>query len=227
MDTIELLKKVKIFTSLREEDHQKILSRSGIGKYKKGAFVFHEGDESEWLYIILRGKVKIVKHSSSGQETILEVHAVGDTIAEVAVIDGRPYPASAACLGESSLLKISRSQFMDLIGRYPTIAQEIIKGLGKRLRDIVATLSSLAAQPVEKRLARTLLKFTERFGIANGQQVILDLSLTRQDLADIIGSTVETVIRTMTKLKNKGIISWEGKRIYIRDIKALSRLATE
>lgn len=126
MDMIELLKKVKIFASLNDKDLQLILNWGSARKYKKGAFVFHEGDESEWLYIVLRGKLKIVKHSSSGQETILEVHAAGDTIAEVAVIDSRPYPASAACLGDSSLLKISRSQFMDLISRYPAVSQESI-----------------------------------------------------------------------------------------------------
>lgn len=227
MDILELLKRVKIFSSLSEKDLQKILNWSTVEKCKKGIYVFHEGDPSERLYIILKGKVKIVKHSPSGQETILEIHAQGDTIAEVAVIDGRPYPASASCLLDCSLLKIGRSQFMDLIARYPTVAQEIIKGLGKRLRDIVAALSSIAAQPVEKRLARTFLKFSERFGVPSGQLMILDLSLTRQDLADIIGSTVETVIRTMTKLKKENILTWEGKRIYIKDLKALSKLASE
>ncbi len=183
-----------------------------------------EGEASDWLYLVIRGKIKILRQSSLSKEIILEIQGPGECLAEIAVIDGQPYPAAARALTESTVLSIGRNAFLEMLASYPVLSREIILGLSSRLREIVSSMSSLAAQPVEKRLARTLLKLAERTGLPDSRGILLNIPLTRQDLADIIGTTVETVIRSLGKLRKQGLITWQGKRIIIQKPEDLRRL---
>lgn len=218
------LRSVKLFRSLSADQLRRVAPLLGKRTLKKGEFLFLEGEPPDRLYLVIRGKVKILRQSPSGKDVILEIHGTGECVAEIAVIDGKPYPAAAQALTDARVLSIDRRDFLQLLSEYPGLSREIILGLGVRLREIISSLSSLAAQPVDKRLGRALLKFGERTGIPDSRGILLDLPLTRQDLADIIGATVETVIRSMGRMKNRGLITWQGKRIILRDPEALKEL---
>lgn len=223
--SLEVLKQVSLFSGLKEEDLQAILTRGRQERLAKRAFLFHQGEPSDRLYLILRGKVKVVKQHPSGQETILEVHGVGDSIAEVAVLDGRPYPASAQTLSECTLLRLSRPQFLEILEAHPPVARNLIVGLGRRLRDLVEHVSSLAVQPVEERLAGLLLKLAKGSGLPVSGGLLVNLSLTRQDLADIIGTSLETVVRALRRLRQRGLLTLQGRRLLITHPERLRALA--
>jgi len=223
-DPLDELREVKLFRNLSTEQLRTVAASMGRKTIKKGEFLFTEGEPSDWLYLVIKGKVKILKQSSQSKEIILEIHGPGECLAEIAVIDGNPYPAAAQALTDTTVLKVGRKVFLKMLAVHPTLSREVILGLSARLREIVSSLSSIAAQPVEKRLARALLRLGERAGIPDARGILLNLPLTRQDLADIIGATVETVIRSMGKLKNRGLITWQGKRIILQNPKGLQHL---
>jgi CRP/FNR family transcriptional regulator len=190
--------------------------------FGKGDFLFRQGEPAEWLYVIMKGRVKLVKHASNGAATIIEIYSVGDELTAAALSEGVPYPASARALTDGVVLRLSQHNFRRMLSDWPTISGNLLHELGVRYRELVDNLSSLAVYKVEGRLCKVMANLARRYGICGDRRgVILDLALTRQDLADITGTTLETTIRTLNRLKDTGLIQWEGKRFFIPDVHAL------
>jgi len=221
LDRLELLRKNPLFSSLPEEDCKAIAKNFFEKKFSKGEYIFLEGDPSEYLCIVKEGKVKILKHSDTGKNVLLEVVPKGEAFAQVAVFDGGPYPATAEAMEDCEIMMISRRDFFSLLEKYPSIAKKIIVSLGKRLRDAVDTIRNLAVERVERRIASLLLKMADKVGEKDRDTVKLNLSLTRQDIAEMVGTTVETTIRIMSRWSKEGIIKSSGRKIIILDMNRL------
>ena len=175
-------------------------------------FIFWDGDAPEWFYIIAEGRVKVVKHSSLGKEFIIAFFGSGEMFGEVAVFEDKPYPASAQAVAETKVLGIKREDFLSFLAHRPQVALRIISVLGGRLRDAQSRLKDLAGERVEQRLAQTLLMLSAKLGST--------LPFTRQEIADMAGTTTETAIRFMSRLKDGGIIrSTRGKIIILNETK--------
>jgi CRP/FNR family transcriptional regulator len=158
--------------------------------------------------MVAEGRVKVVKHSSLGKEFIIAFFGPGEIFGEVAVFENKPYPASAQAVSETKVLGIRREDFLSFLAHHPEVALRIINVLGGRLRDAQSRLRDIAGERVEQRLARTLLMLSSKLGPA--------LPFTRQEIADMAGTTSETAIRVMSRLKNGGIIrSSRGKTIIV------------
>jgi CRP-like cAMP-binding protein len=177
------------------------------------------------LHIVKEGKVKLVKHSDSGKDVILQIFAPGDMFGEFALFDRKPYPTSAQVMEPSSVLKLSRKEFLLFFGRHPFVATEMIMELGRQLQEAHATIKSLAVDRVEQRIANILLKLAGKLGNPEGAGIVLNLALTRQDLADMGGTTVETTIRVMSRFTKMKIIKPANGKILILDLQALRRIS--
>lgn len=222
MDIMDRLSRVSIFDELTEIQLAKIAELSVQEKFRKGQYLFRQGDSAQWLYLIMRGRIKLVKHAPTGATTIIEIYSVGDELSSSALIEDGPYPASARALTDGIIVKLSKSVFKKMLHEWPKVSFNVMRELGIKYQDVVNNLSSLAVYKVEGRLCRVISGLTRRYGVyGDCRGVILDISLTRQDLADITGTTLETTIRTLNKLRNAGLITWEGKRFFIPDVKAL------
>ncbi len=210
------LKQVSYFSSV-PDDRLEALDKSIKWKcYKKGERVLNEGDPAEKIYFISTGRVKVVREFPDGKSAIMGIFGSGGTVAEIAVIDGKPYPASAVALEESKVGELSSSDFLKFIKNNPDTLVQLIIGLGARLRNFVENQSSLAVQSVEKRLARFLTNISEELGVETDDGILVTLPMTRQDLAEIIGTSFEVVERGLKKIREKKIIEVEGKRIIIK-----------
>lgn len=217
MDRLEVLKKSKFFASLSEVSRKEIGRLFGEEKYDRDDYVFFEGDRPEWLYIVKEGKVKLVKHSDTGKDVILQVYTPGEMFGETYLFDNKPYPVSAQAMEPTVILKLGRQDFMKFFGHHPFIATEMIMQLGRQLQEAHATIKSLAVDRVEQRIATILLKLADKLGIAEEEGILLNISLTRQDLADMAGTTVETTIRVMSRFnKSKIIKSFQGKILILK-----------
>ena len=222
MDMMDRLRRVSIFDGLSEVQLAQVSELSTTEDFRKGQYLFRQGEPAEWLYVILRGRIKLVKHAPTGATTIIEIYSVGDELSSAALIEDGPYPASARALTDGMIMKLPKAMFKKLLREWPQVSFNVMKELGTKYRDVVDNLSSLAVYKVEGRLCRVMVGLARRYGIyGDCRGVILDISLTRQDLADITGTTLETTIRTLNKLRNAGLITWEGKRFFIPDVKAL------
>jgi len=226
-DRLDLLKKNSLFSSL-SEDNCKVIEKTFLEKnFSKGEYIFFEGDPSENLYIVKEGKVKIIKHSDTGKNVVLEVISKGEIFAQVAVFDGGPYPATAEAMENCEVMMIRRRDFFSLLEKYPVIATKIIAVLGKRLREAHDTIRYLAVERVERRIASLLIKMADKIGERDKETIKLNINLTRQDIAEMVGTTVETAIRIMSRWSKENIIKSLGKRIVILDMDKLLEIVEE
>ena len=212
------LQKIPIFTLLSERDRRKIASEVTEAHYGKGEYIFREGDTADYFHIVKEGTVKCVKSSSDGKECTLKVLLPGDLFCcEAAVFDGAPHPGSAQPMGDVSILRLRKKSYFEVLRRNPDAALEVIKYLGQRL---------LALDRAEQRLASLLVNLASRAGVREAGGICLTVHLTRQDLGDMAGITVETTIRIMGRFKRARVVSGTAKRIVILDLARLKHLVS-
>jgi len=218
------IKKVHIFNTLSTEE-VKELSRYLLSEaYAKKEFVFSEGDSSDWLYIVKTGKVKITKLSNEGKEIILEIISPHEMFGGIAVVRGFPYPANAVAMEDGEVLKISRKNLLSLMDKLPGLMYCMAISIGDRIKDTHETLKSIALEKVESRIASLLIKLSEKSGEKVSEGVAITMKLTKQDIAEMVGTTVETSIRTMSKLTKAGLVISKSGKIIIRDLEKLRSL---
>lgn len=190
----------------------------------KGAYLFFEGDPPERLTILLKGRIKL-NRTSEGKDIILRLVEPGDWFGGVAAFGRRAHPYSAQTLAPSVVMEIRGDDFAGLMARYPAVAQQVIEELVEQLTEAHEMMRRLALEPVEPRLAYTLLQLAARDGSPRANGVALTNPLTRQNLAELAGTTVETTIRVISKWKRAGLVHEEGGRIIIADTAELEAIA--
>ena len=187
-------------------------------------YVFMEGDRAEWLCVVKSGRVKILRHARTGREVVLELLGPGEIFGGVAVLERRPYPATAQTTEPSVIVKIPAEALIALAERHPSLIREMALLIGRRLRAAHDSVKSLAVDPAEGRLAATLLRLAEREGTRAREGVVLPFHLTRQSLADMSGTTVETAIRVVSRWQREGLVREQGGRLVLADPEALRAL---
>ena len=179
--------------------------------------LFWEGDKPDFFYIIRRGRIKVFKHSSQGKEMIIAFFGPGDMIGEVAIFDDKPFPATAQAVEPTEILQVDGRSFLHIVAEFPDISLGIIKNLSARLRESQSRLRDIATERVEQRVARILLMLAEKLGDS--------LPFTRQEIADMTGTTTETAIRVLSQFDERGITASSRGHIVIRDKVRLNLLS--
>ena len=211
--------------SLSDEELKELRPHLISASFKKKEGIFSEGDMPEWFYIVLKGKIKITKLSHEGKEIILEIISPYDIFGGVAVLQNFPYPANAVAMEYSEVIKIAQQSLMHLIDRFPNLMYFITLQLGDRMRSSHDSLKNIALERVESRIAALLLKLSNKVGIETSEGLLIDIRLTKQDVADMVGTTVETSIRTFSKFKKQGLIADMDGKFIIKDLKKLMELS--
>jgi len=223
---IETLKKSELFSSLKDDELQSIGALFEKVTYRNNENIFVEGDPSDKFYLVAEGSVKVLKHTMMGKDIILEIMSPGDIFGGVAVLDKKPFPASAQAMESTTIIWISRQNLLKIMEEYPTLKLEIVKYFSDKLRDAHEMLKNIATERVEKRIAALLLKLSEKIGVDDDGFRKIDFPLTRQEISEMVGTTVETCIRTMSKLQKSGIIKSSNGRISIK-VNSLKRFLEE
>ncbi len=219
---VETLKKCEIFSPLKDQELRKISVLFEELNFQDNEYVFMEGDSCTWLYLVDRGRIKILKHSSMGKDIILEILSPGEMFGCVAVLDNKPYPASAQAMEPSVIIRINRKNLLKIMDEYPILKLGIAKFFSDRLRDAHEMLKNIATERVEKRIASLLLKLSEKIGVESDGYSKLDFPLTRQEIAEMVGTTVETCIRTISKFQKQGMVKSSRDKMLI-NVRALKK----
>jgi CRP/FNR family transcriptional regulator, nitrogen oxide reductase regulator len=198
---------------------------SVVRSYDKGQALFSEGEASDFLYTILSGRAKVIKAIPSGKEVILEIFGPGDPIGAVVAYEGRPYPATAIALEPTSCLLVRRAPFFGLLERHPTLVKGFILGLTQRIVELTKRIPEVAGGRVETRFAHLFLKLADKMGQPGPEGTFLPMVLSRQDLADLTGTTIETCIRIMSRWGKEGTVRTEKDGFVVVDKAALEKLA--
>jgi CRP-like cAMP-binding protein len=225
MHNFEYLKRLNLFSGLNEEEIGEIGSYVERRTYRKKEVIFSEGDQSNWFYILVDGKVKITKLSHEGKEIIIELISPGDLFGGFAVLKGFPYPANAVAMEDCEAVRISRHNLMGIIERFPNFMYDIMANLGERVREFSDTLKSIALERVESRIAALLLKLAEKTGERTAAgEIEIAMRLTKQDISEMVGATVETSIRVMSRFRKSGYLKDVEGKIVIKDLEALKSI---
>jgi CRP/FNR family transcriptional regulator len=224
--SMKKLKNVSLFKDLSDTEFKELEPYLTTTVYKKKETIFSEGEQPEWFYIVLTGKVKITKLSHDGKEIILEVISPTDIFGGVAVIKGFPYPANAVAMEDSDVLKISRKNLMRLVDRFPNLMYCMAMQMGDRMKSSYDSLKNIALERVEARIAALLLKLAGKVGIESKDGTVIDMRLTKQDVADMVGTTVETSIRTFSKFKKQDLVTEVDGKIVIKDREGLAAFSS-
>lgn len=223
MDRGEFLGRVSLFRDLAPRERQDIQGLFHEQRLERDQFIFLEGDAAEFVYIVFEGKVKIVKQAPSGREMILEVFAPGDVFGGATLLLPR-HPATAVSMEPGVLLCLPRLDYHALLKRFPPMAFQIIELLRQRLGEAHQVIRGLAAERVETRVARLLFKLADKTGVPGDGGTRLGLQLTRQDIADMVGCTLETAIRILSCWQKEGLIKTQEGVITILNRQELGRL---
>lgn len=224
-DATAELAKNPVFSALPARDIQALAAVAVEEAYRARDFIFMQGDPARWFCVVKSGHVKILRHSRTGKDVVLELLGPGEVFGGVAVIERRPYPAAAQATEASVILKLPAEAMIAASERHPSLIKELALLIGRRLRAAHDSVTSLAVDPVEARLAATLVRLGEREGSPSRHGVTLPFQLTRQSLADMTGTTVETAIRVLSRWLREGFLIDDNGRLVLTNVAALRALA--
>jgi CRP/FNR family transcriptional regulator, nitrogen oxide reductase regulator len=222
-----LLRVTPVFRRLAAEDRQTIARAAHVRRYERGTTIFEQGAPSEAFYTIASGRVKIFKMTPAGKDLILEVFGPGDPLGAVAAYDGRAFPASAVAMEDTTCVVIPRGVFFQLLEQHPTLVRGLLLGLTVRLVELTNRLAELTGGRIESRFARLFLKLAREMGREDRGGTFVALPLSRQELADLTGTTIETCIRIMSRWNKEDVVRTEKDGFIILDRAALETLAAE
>lgn len=213
------------FNVLTEHDLVE-MNASKIGTfYKKGQIIFHEGRMPAGIFCLKSGKVKISKLGPDGKEQIVRFVLPGYLLGIRALISGRSYMATAATIEDAVVCFIDSKTFFTITSKYPEISQCVVILLSNLLEEAENKMTSLAQKTVRERLAESLLILNKVFKSENCPVEKATISMSREDLANLVGTATETVIRLLSDFKEDKLIAIDGRKIILRDINGLLKIA--
>jgi len=218
---------VRLFHSLPPGVLHQLAAAFHHHRYPRGAFVFLEGEPAHAFNLLAVGRIKVVRETDDGREIILRLITPGEIFGGAGVWGEPTYPASAIAQEDAVVLQMPAAAFATLLESTPSFALALIRELATRLREAEARIRDLQAERVERRLARVLLRLAHKTGVKTPNGVAIGIPLTRQDLAELAGTTLSTASRTLSAWDQQGIVEAGRERVTIRKPHALTAIADE
>ena len=212
---MSVVKEIPFFSLLTEDELILIDEIASETKFKRGEYIFFEGESGDKFYIIKDGQVKLTKMIKNGDEQILNIFSNNDIIAEIVAFDKGNYPASAVTMTDTKVIVFDQSELEELILKHPSIGIKLLREMSGRLRRAQQNVRDLALKDSSARVAGLLIFLAEKYGKIKKEKIILDISLTQQELASMIGSSRETVSRVLGNFEAEGLIKTSRKKIVI------------
>jgi CRP-like cAMP-binding protein len=215
-DDITSLEQIALFTGLSRAESERLLAAARTQKVPDGGFFFLQGDPAEHIYVLQSGLVRLGQVTAEGQQVLQRVIGPGTMFGAVALMPDAVYPVSAEAAADSQALSWSTLQMMSFVKEMPTLALNALRMMAKHVQEVQDRFRELATQRVERRLAGALLRLASQTGRKVEEGVLIDLALSRQDLAEMTGTTLYTVSRILSQWEEKGLIRSGRERVIIR-----------
>ena len=219
MEKIELLQSVSIFWDLNENDLGHIAEKMVAKHFENGNYIFLEDSEGEQCFFVLEGSVKVTRLSKDGREVILAMLNKGDFFGEMSLLDGESRSANVIALEQTKVLTLDRNDFIAVVNDYPQIAVQLLKELARRLRKSDRQIASLSLSDAEKRIALCIIRFADEQGVIQNGKVSIPKTPIQQDIANMAGTSRETVSRALGLLEKEDLIERNGRELIILDYK--------
>jgi CRP-like cAMP-binding protein len=223
MESLSILKRVPLLQSLGDADLADLSVSIRVQRLREKQVLFRKGDEGTALYIIKKGKIKIVLPSKVGEEVILTIFSEGDFLGEMSLLDEKPRSADGVAMEESEVYVLNRTDFLSFLQKNENAIRCILSSLSGRLRKTDDLLEDTSFLGVSARLSKKLVELGREFGTHDKNVIRIGLRLTQQDLADLVGTTRESINKELKVLRGKGLVSTEGGYIHLLDLERLKR----
>lgn len=224
---LQILCGLPFFAGLSHEDVAAINPLFREMGFEAGARIYFAGDNATRLYVVATGKVKLIRHTLDGQERVLDLLMPGDFFGTLPVMGETTYPDTAQAHTFCCVLSISAQDFQTILARYPAVSLSLLEIVSDRLRAARELLHESTAAPVESRIASLLLRLAERAGEERDEGWLIQMPLARQDIADMLGITVETASRALSQFRKDGVIRSGRRWIAIVDRDRLAAIARQ
>lgn len=221
---IDFLKQVPIFSDLNEES-LKIVANSGfVQSYKKDSLILSEEDAGNALFVIINGKVKVVRSDSDDKEVILAILNTSDFFGEMALLDGLNRSANVYAMEDSKLFIVQRNEFLDILRKYPDVSIALLQELSTRLRASSMKIKALSLKDAEGKVATVLLQLADDLGKIKQGVVEIEKLPYQHELANMAGTSRETISRTLHSFAKKGLVELDGSKLRITDYEKFQEL---
>lgn len=220
-DTLFYLSQQELFSHLNNSEIEELSRIVVERKYKKNSVIFFEGDPGEAVFLVKSGRLKVTKHSEEGGEQILHLLEEGDIFGEVVLFDGGPYPATAQTVTDCQIGMIRNSDMDTFLRKNPEVALKMLKVMSHRLRQAQIKVRNLALQDTLRRTVGMLVQLAQEHGKRTEQGIEIELPLNRQELANMIGTSRETITRILSRLNKDKVISLEKGKIIVENMEQL------
>jgi CRP/FNR family cyclic AMP-dependent transcriptional regulator len=221
----DVVMQAPLFAALDDETAQQLILTMSSRQFSKGKEIFHEGDPGDSLYVITHGKVKLVRRSADGRESLLSVLGPGEMFGELSLFDPGPRLTSATTVNDTTLIALHNEDLRLFISRHPEVAMQMLAGLARRLRRTNEGLSDLVFTDVPGRVAKALLDLSARFGQPHNTGVRVTHDLTQEELAQLVGASRETVNKALADFAARGWLVLGAKSVTLLDPDRLKRRA--
>jgi CRP-like cAMP-binding protein len=218
---------IPLFQGVPQSDLLALVQAAHRRQLLAGEFFFMQGDEAECMYVLLKGRVKLSQVGPDGQQALIRVITPVSLFALVALTTASSYLVTAQAAEDSQALYWTREELMETIIRVPTMAVNAMRIMAEQIQEIQERFRQATTEPVEKRLAHTLIRLAAQVGKRVEEGILIDLTLTRQDLAEMSGTTLFTVSRTLSRWEEQGLVIASREQVIIRNPHSLARLAEE
>lgn len=226
-EPIQLLAQSPLFQGLSPTELQAALRSARRRQVRREAFFFQQGDPASALYVLTAGRVRLTQVTPEGDQVILHLIHPGEMFGGIAVLGDATYPVSAQALEDCQALAWDGEGMVRLMERTPRLALNALRLLAGRVQELQDRVRELATERVERRVARTLLRLARQAGRKVEGGVLIDLPLSRQDLAEMTGTTLFTVSRVLSRWEQQGLVEAGRERVLIRFPHGLVRIAED
>lgn len=220
-----LIQNLEMFKSLSNAELDKLLQDASVCRLQEGDAAFHQGQVAERFYVLLHGRLKVVQTTPDGEQIIVRHVNVGDVFGMARAMHRNHYPASTLAVQESLALSWPATAWDTLMAQSPLFASSAIRTVGERLQDAHSRIRELSTEEVEQRIARALLRLVDESGKPTDEGIQIDFPITRQEIAELTGTTLHTVSRLLSAWKARGLITSGRRRITVCSMDDLIRLA--
>jgi CRP-like cAMP-binding protein len=221
MDAVTALRNTTLFGQLDDGALADLAERTIQRRYRKGNVIFVQGEAGERCFVIASGAVKISAYHQDGREAVLAVLGPGDVTGELALFESSPRSADASALEDTVLYSLDAKSLNDAIFAHPQIAVALLHVLGTRLRLSNEAFQDIAFFDVPGRVARRLADLADAHGIEHAEGTMIDIGLSQESLAQMVGATRESVNKALAMLKRRGLVARTGRRYIVSDVRKL------
>ncbi len=223
----KIIEAAPLFRDLTRQQIDDIVAAANLLKIKKNGILFHQSDPAHSTFVIINGRVKLTQLTADGAQTLLRVVGPGQILAVVSALEVMNYPATATAERDSRLLSWDGKTLDRLFFKHPGLSRNALAILSARMREMQERFGELASQRTERRLARALLRLADQVGKKESDGVVLDMALSRQDLAEMIGTTLFSVSRILTDWQARKLVNIGRRKVILRDPERLAHIAEE